>query len=61
MSDWIEWNGGEMPVEPDTRVYVKFRNGHQSFAAIKALAWAWDHVNNPSDIIAYRIAEETNE
>ena len=29
MSDWIEWKGGECPVESDVFVDIKFDSGYE--------------------------------
>ncbi|MDR7257757.1 hypothetical protein J2X47_001937 [Sphingomonas sp. BE270] len=55
---WIEWAGGECPVEARTSVVCKLRNGHVMRRAMaKARDWRhsrsahWDY----ADIIAYRV------
>ena len=57
MTDWIEWNGGERPVRPGTRVEVRFRDdafNSDCFAG----DWAWKWTGSPSDIVAYRVVSE---
>lgn len=65
-TDWIEWQGGECPVDGHTRVDVRFRDGKVS-ADEPAAFWAsgttcfWKHEGgifsgHGADIIAYRIA-----
>ena len=49
---WIQWNGGECPVDPGTRVCVKLRVGRYMDA--DSLVYRWDHVGGDGDIIAYR-------
>lgn len=59
MSEWIEWNGGECPAEPDTRVLLKFRDGVGDLRfPWPAGYWARGNTGYGSDIIAYRIAED---
>lgn len=56
--EWIEWNGGEMPVPGNTLVEVAFHNG----ARIErdcASSWYWIHHGCSTDIIAYRIVPKT--
>lgn len=53
---WIEWNGGECPVEPDLRVGVKLRDGKQ-WDDKTAEIFRWNHVDNSHDIIAYRVVK----
>lgn len=54
MSEWIEWEGGECPVPGDTLVEVRTRTGRVGRDAAKAF-W-WDHWDETSDIVAYRVA-----
>jgi hypothetical protein len=56
MSDWIEHNGGECPVDAHTLVKVRFRDGIVCHAC-QAFAFTWVHNGKASDIVAYRIAE----
>jgi len=64
---WIEWNGGEMPVDKGTLIDVKYRNGVVNLH-VKALGgWPgegsipemtanrWSNRGAESDIIAYRL------
>ena len=55
--EWIPWEGGERPV--DTIVEVKLRNGGtlMNFACI----YDWRHVNDPVDIVAYRVVRQSKE
>lgn len=64
MSDWITWEGGECPVEPDTLVQVQFRGETRARAgrsksdtALDQHGFDWSHNNNGGDIIAYRIIQ----
>ncbi len=52
---WIDWKGGECPVEKCTIVIVRFRNLHECKAASEDL-WVWTHEAQEDDIIAYRLA-----
>ena len=54
---WIPWEGGERPV--DTIVEVKLRNGGtlMNFACI----YDWRHMNDPVDIVAYRVVRQSEE
>ena len=49
---WIEWHGGEQPVDGNNIVECKLRNFHIS--KFHADGFHWDHNNNIHDIIAYR-------
>jgi hypothetical protein len=66
--DWIEWNGGECPVDPEASVCARYRPmaGHvreeaQGFGGgdmnrrIPAAGLRWDHNGGWGDIIAYRV------
>lgn len=59
-NEWIEWNGGECPVEKGALIDVKRRNGQEHSG--NALRWEddleqsfWDNDNAGGDIIAYRL------
>lgn len=62
---WIEWGGGECPVEAGSIVDVRYRDGRENFhvkamsydrtGSIKSLsATCWGNINVGSDIVAYR-------
>lgn len=51
---WIEWGGGECPVEEGTLVDVRFRDGDDD-RNIEAIDLLWNHENWSADIIAYRL------
>ena len=58
MNEWIEWNGGECPVSPETKVEVRFRNGIVC-AQCPAVKWYWDCEGGYDlDIVAYRVVAE---
>lgn len=54
---WIEWGGGECPVEKGVRVDVKYRDGniYQNKPALGDRNIRWSHVGSRNDIIAYRL------
>ena len=54
---WIPWEGGERPV--DTGVVVKFRSG--GIGAHHARNYDWRHVNDPVDIVAYQVEQQSEE
>lgn len=63
---WIEWGGGECPVEKGTRVDVRHRDGDEGFEKLpgewgagrgNAAACKWTHSGRPGDIIAYRLSK----
>lgn len=51
---WIEWGGGECPVNPSEMVDVIFGRGGRVSTNI-ADCWRWNHNGTDSDIIAYRL------
>ena len=65
---WIEWDGGECPVAPETLVdYVMREIGIYYAKAESHSSWAragnlrWSHGEGPGDIIFYRIHKEPKE
>jgi hypothetical protein len=53
--EWIEWGGGECPVDSDTIVGTKWSDGDKILN--RAGVFHWHHVYGPN-IIAYRIIPE---
>lgn len=49
--EWIEWKGGECPVDEKSYVVCELRGGHRSIT--EAWRYSWRHYGNSSDIIAY--------
>jgi len=63
MSNWIEWKGGDCPVDDACIVDVKFRNGivangGNGDSITHAGAWFWGRLRGDGDIIAYRISDQ---
>lgn len=54
VDDWIEWGGGECPVNASEMVDVIFGRGGIISTNI-ADCWRWNHSGTDSDIIAYRL------
>ena len=52
---WIEWKGGECPVDVDALVCCKLRSGKVSITAYHAGILSWRNNGNAADIIAYRL------
>lgn len=50
---WIEWRGGECPVDIGTLVEFEMRDGDKDTALSTVLDWP--HENRSDDIIAYRV------
>lgn len=54
---WIEWHGGECPVDLNTKVEYVLGSGHGEIAMAKDLCW--DHIgHHRSDIVAYRVVKD---
>ena len=53
---WIEWGGGECPVDIGTLVEFEMRDGDKDTALSTVLDWP--HENRSDDIIAYRVVPE---
>lgn len=60
---WVEWKGGECPVEEDVIVDVKTRGGEVEFS--KARCWNWSHEQclciQSRQIVAYRLHRAARE
>lgn len=64
---WIQWNGGEMPVEKGTLIDVKYRGESENIGVSSWVfgcqlgsnktmnAYNWEHKGQSGDIIAYRL------
>lgn len=52
---WIEWRGGECPVDVDAFVCCKWRSGKVMIAAYRAGNLSWRHNGNAADVIAFRL------
>lgn len=58
-SEWIKWDGGECPVDRETLVEVKMRDGYTVIGKAKYGVWA--NTSLDYDIVAYRIVEPDKE
>lgn len=52
----IKWNGGECPVQPDTKVEVELRGG--TVGEARAGDYYWNHDDDDGDIVSYRTVTE---
>lgn len=52
---WIEWTGGERPVDGDMEVEVRLRNGSSCLTTAARLDWL--HHLHHLDVVAYRRAD----
>ena len=52
-NDWIEWSGGECPIEAGARVWVKRRSGR--IVRARVADRHWQHRHSRFDIVAYRV------
>ena len=54
--EWIEWAGGECPLNDSVRHSIRKRDGWQSAPNIAAADWyGWRHNGSSADIVAYRV------
>lgn len=51
---WIEWHGGECPVDEGVNVDLKWSDGFEPKAA-KPRSFRWQHLDSHANIIAYRL------
>lgn len=62
MGERIEWNGGDCPVEPHTRVRGWTRSGKGDWEGVAWPARKWDWKHDPewpeADLIAYEVVED---
>lgn len=56
-NDWIEWHGGECPVDPDTVADVVLGNGEEFTETAVNLRWSIRHY--PDNIMRYRVHIDT--
>ena len=54
MNEWIEWHGGECPVDGGVSVEILF---YDSLCLVQATAKSADCKWNQQDIIAYRVVD----
>lgn len=55
---WIEWHGGDLPVDSDAIVEVKCRrHNHHQYNNDRAGYFYWAHTGSNADIIAYRLQQ----
>ena len=54
---WVPWAGGECPVDENTRLDVRYRDGGGE-CGILAEMFVWNHEDEGDDIVAYRVAED---
>ena len=57
---WVEWNGGECPVDVELYVYVIYRDGCELPRAVKAGSQRWNHFGLGGDIMSYRLCNHAN-
>lgn len=59
---WIQWAGGECPVDSDAIVEVKYRKpSPYQFNNDRAGDFTWSHDGFGGDIIAYRLTRDAND
>lgn len=55
--EWIEFEGGECPVDTETLVQVRLRSGDDDGMGEAGL-WRWDDSGSSGDIVAYRVVSQ---
>lgn len=56
--DWIKWEGGDCPVDPETKVVVRSRaSWYRTGSCMEAGHFDWDHIGSETDIVAYKVVE----
>ena len=56
---WIEWGGGECPVDESIDVDIRFEDGSEKIC-VPADAFIWQHDDDITTIIAYRLHRDIN-
>ena len=54
-SGWIEWNGGECPVPPNTKVEIQYPDNDVDSCIASEVDW--NHYGMGGDITAYRVVK----
>ena len=61
-NEWIEWNGGKMPVDDDVIVEVQcIACDGSSYEMGSAVSFTWGHIGSVGGIIKYRLHTEEPE
>lgn len=59
VEDWIEWNGGACPVDPEQRIEVELRDGSKyKYRSSNLLRWSFGRFGSDTstdDIVKYRV------
>jgi hypothetical protein len=50
---WLEWNGGDCPLDADAVLDIKMRDGETELNQ-RAGWYYWVHNNDDGDIVSYR-------
>lgn len=56
-NEFIDWQGGERPVDPDTIVQVCL-SGTEGYFIRRAGEFNWNRNNSNGDVVAYRVVED---
>lgn len=58
-NEWVEWSGGERPVDSDVIVHYRMRDREEVVGrGVKAGHLRWNHTGLSSDIVAYWVVEK---
>jgi hypothetical protein len=62
MNEWIEWKGGECPVDAGTEIFVTFRKDYfgesDRIPCLEPESLRWRHNGLAGDIVAYRLSKD---
>ena len=58
---WIQWTGGECPVDPESEVEIRLRDGDVNKGKAGVWFWLHDMCHADRNIIAYRLAQQAGE
>lgn len=61
MTDWIEWRGGEQPVEDSAWIEARFQNGMIGVGYASKAIWVYQPEPSDFDIVAYRVISQDSE
>jgi hypothetical protein len=54
-SEWIDWAGGDCPVEDGVRIKVRFRDGIVARTDNPATGVRWSNTGLRGDVVAYKL------
>lgn len=59
MSEWIEWNGGEQPLDDYVLVEIRCKRAlWPGYHRADSCDWSYDETREKDHIVAYRVVKE---